>query len=719
MKVPHPLFKQISTLNHLPTLPHILLKLIETCNTENPDLGRIAEIVEKDPALSATILKLVNSAYFGLFRKIEVIKEAVVLVGTSGIRNMALCACIYDAFPRSSASGRFNLKQFWWHSLRCAVVAKRMAAEWEVGSPDEAFLAGLLHDIGKVVLWINFKKPYEALLAECGTDADLMLAGEAAMGASHAEVGAWLLERWCLDPLAVDCARYHHESHDRILQALGMVQVVHVANLLCRIGDDRGDAGLTAAMQLLGREAHECRRLVGQADEEARHVAALLGIDADRLSPAVDVDVDDDDDAAVRQRLIADVHDLTLTMGTLEGFLSAEDPGAVMRCVAEGLQLLFDVKRPLFFLLEEKMGALIGHFPDKTGRYTRHPALAISTQMTGSLVIQSLAEREWMDSHTAPSPLAIIDEQFVRLLGRDGMACLPLIAQNEPVGVLAMGIDGDERPHLLEKIQPLKILIHKGALALRLDAMRRRQLPLIRSQRLEASSDLARRVVHEVNNPLGVIKNYLKVLGMKMAASGIAHDEIRIINDEISRVARLLKKLTTFSDPETSRQRAVDINALLEEIVRLTAEPLLKESGIRLDADLEPSLPAVAADPDGIKQVVINLIKNAAEAMAPKGGRIDIATRFISPPLGEKNTSGGAEPGGMVELVVRDDGPGIPESIRETLFDPYVSTKQGGHSGLGLSVVHNIVRILGGTMACDSSPEAGTSFIINLPAVAK
>ncbi len=714
---PHPLFKQISTLTHLPTLPHILLKLIETCSEDNPDLDRIAEIVGKDPALSATILKLVNSAYFGLFRKVEVIKQAVVLVGTSGIRNMALCACIYDAFPRSSANGRFSLKHFWWHSLRCAVLAKRIAADWEIGNPDEAFLAGLLHDIGKVVLWINFKKPYEALLAECGGNSDLMLAGEAAMGASHADVGAWLLDRWCLDPLAIDCARYHHESRDRIAQALGMVQVVHVANLLCHATEEKTDAGLTAALHLFGRESQQCRRLAEQADEEARQVAVLLGIDADQ--PPSDPSGGAEDDAAVRQRLIADVRDLTLTMGTLEGFLTAEDAGAVMKCMAEGLQILFDVNRLLFFLTDEDVDALVGHFPDKEGRFVRHPELAISTRMTGSLVVQAMIERSWTDSHTAPSPLVIIDEQFVRLLGRGGMACLPLMAQNEPVGVLAMGIDADDRAHLVEKMQPLKILIHKGALALRLDAMRCRQLRLIRAQRLEASSDLARRVVHEVNNPLGVIKNYLKVLAMKMTATGIAHDEIRIINDEISRVARLLRKLTTFSDKERSRVQPVDINALVQDIVRLSGEPLLKASGIDLRTDLEKELPYVDADPDGLKQVVINLIKNAAEAMASGGGRIDIATRFIPPPLGEKPAAGSGHSAGTIEVVVRDDGPGIPEAIRETLFDPYVGTKQNGHAGLGLSVVHNIVDAAGGTLVCNSTPGAGTAFTIRLPAVRK
>ena len=100
MNAQKPFFDQLSTLKNLPTLPHILLKLFESCSQDSVDLDEIAAIVGKDPSLSAKILKLVNSAYFGLPQKVQEINQAVVLVGTSGIRNMAICACVYEAFPK-------------------------------------------------------------------------------------------------------------------------------------------------------------------------------------------------------------------------------------------------------------------------------------------------------------------------------------------------------------------------------------------------------------------------------------------------------------------------------------------------------------------------------------------------------------------------------------------------------------------------------------------
>ena len=705
------MLKQLSTLNNLPTLPHILLKLIEACNRDSQDLDGIAKMVGSDPALSAKILKLVNSAYFGLPRKVESVGEAVVLVGTSGIKNLAMCACVFDAFPKPKGNGAFGLKAFWWHSLRCAFLARQMASEWDVCPPDEAFLSGLLHDIGKAVLWINFTRPYAALLETAGHDSDRLLAGEAHMGATHAEVGAWLLDGWQLAPSIADCVRYHHEPPDRIAHAFGMVQVIHVANLLCRDNETDVQTGLATADRFFGRDPLSVQALLAESDQEAAAVARSLNIDVEAShDPAAGLP--DENDQAVQDRLVGEVRNLSLLVGTLEGFVTAKDRAAILKCIADGLNILFDVRRALFFLIDEK-GVLAGHIPDKAGRYVSHHALAVSMKMKQSLVVRSLVEQRPLDSLQAasPGPLTIIDKQLVRLLGGDAMVCLPLVAQGDPVGVIALGLDSNDLPHLLEHTGLLKVFIHKGALALRLDNLRSRQLQAIQATRMDASSDLARRVVHEVNNPLSIIKNYLKVLGMKMDEAGIEHDALRIINEEITRVGQLLSKLTAFSKKEEPRKAMADINALLEDILALVKASLLDTADIHLHTALEKNLPAVAADPDKLKQVLINLIKNAAEAMADSGGTLDIRTRHFPPPMGAKPQHGG----GYVEIRVRDDGPGIPEAIREKVFDPYVSTKSGRHSGLGLSVVYNTIQSLQGTIFCESTPGEGTVFVVELP----
>ena len=715
MKDQNTFFKRLSALKDLPTLPHILLKLIEACNRDDKDLNEIGEMISKDPALSAKMLKLVNSAFFGLPRKVDLISDAVVLVGTGGIKNLAICACVYEVFPGLPKNSTFNLKQFWWHSLRCAFLAKHMASTQGSCRPDEAFLAALLHDIGKVLLWVNFNRTYSALLEQCGDHTDLQLAGEARMGATHAEVGAWLLERWSLESSIVDCVRYHHEQPDRIEHAFAMVQIVHVANLLCQESADEINGGLAAAYRLLSMDTTRCRELIAKSDEEALDVANSLDIDV--ASAQIVTPAPDEKDDAAHDRLRREIQQLSLTMGILEGFLGAEDQNEILKCMADGLRLLFDIQRSIFFLLDEKRDALVGYVPNQAGTYARHSRFAVSMKMSGSILIGALAQTCARDSFSveSKSALTIIDEQIIRLLGGKGMFCFPLIVHNEPVGVLAVSIESEDLPLILEKTRLMRLITQKGAAALRTEKIRRRELQMVQAKRIDASIDLARRIVHEVNNPLGVIKNYIKVIEMKATEAGLALDELRIINDEVSRVGRLLQKLTSFSRRETPIDAVADLNALLSDILALVREGMLSKSKIDLRTALDPNLPPVAAHPDGLKQVFINLIKNAAAAMAEKGGRIEIQTRHISAPLGTKSTSRGGGENGHVEVVVRDDGPGIEPTVRETLFDPYISTKKGEHSGLGLSVVHNIIKSFQGTIACDSAPGKGTTFTIELP----
>jgi signal transduction histidine kinase len=116
----------------------------------------------------------------------------------------------------------------------------------------------------------------------------------------------------------------------------------------------------------------------------------------------------------------------------------------------------------------------------------------------------------------------------------------------------------------------------------------------------------------------------------------------------------------------------------------------------------------VAAERNGLKQVLINLVKNAAEAMA-QGGNLFVATRRLGP---VKNAHG---PCGEAEITIRDDGPGLPAEVQARIFEPFNSAKGGGHAGLGLSIVHSIVKSLDGRITCESREGRGTRFAVRLP----
>jgi signal transduction histidine kinase len=214
---------------------------------------------------------------------------------------------------------------------------------------------------------------------------------------------------------------------------------------------------------------------------------------------------------------------------------------------------------------------------------------------------------------------------------------------------------------------------------------------------------------------LGIIKNYLKILGLKLAKDSPAQEEIKIINEEIDRVSGIVHGLSQVSQPGKQKKEPVDINVLISDLVKISHDALLMQSGIKAHLNLGSSLPLVITDKHGLKQVFINLIKNAVEAM-PEGGNIYVDTRMASDGLGTETKEGTAGNQQYVETIIRDDGSGIPDVIKSRLFEPFVTSKGEGHAGLGLSISHDIIRELDGMMSCKSDETSGTTFKITLPA---
>ena len=396
--------------------------------------------------------------------------------------------------------------------------------------------------------------------------------------------------------------------------------------------------------------------------------------------------------------------------------LEAPDEASTLREIYHGLQILFDLQEIFIFLYDEDRQGLVGADLGENERWKMVSGLYVPSRIERSLLIRSLEDRRLLDSF---SPLTehksvILDEQLIRFIGKEGILCVPLYSHDEKVGVIVLGLESVEFTHLSQQFGVLQMFARHAAMALCGHRMKKAQLKAVQTERLGASYEMARKVIHEINNPLSIIKNYLKILALKLAEKNIAQDEIRIMNEEIDRVSQILRDLLSFSDITSLPPEPVDINAILSDMVRLTKEPLSSEHGISIHTDLDPSLPPVLGNKNGLKQVFINLIKNAAEALS-KGGNIYLKTRKISPLLGEGSPAATAQATGLAEIVVRDDGPGIPADIQSKIFQPFASTKGGPHSGLGLSVAHNIIKALNGTITCESEEGKGTTFRISLP----
>jgi HD-like signal output (HDOD) protein len=182
------LFERIRSSKNLPTLPHILLRIIEVCNGEEGDFKELSRIIEMDPALTSNILQMINSAHFSLPNKVFNLDQALVLIGMDAVKNIAISASIHHVFKTKEEASSLYLKTFWRHSLLCALLARNLAKKLRYTNPDEAFLSGILHDIGKLLLWVNLPKEYPEIVASSKGNAERLLSEETKLGALHSEV---------------------------------------------------------------------------------------------------------------------------------------------------------------------------------------------------------------------------------------------------------------------------------------------------------------------------------------------------------------------------------------------------------------------------------------------------------------------------------------------------------------------------------------------------
>lgn len=222
----------ISRLDRLPSMPSLYVEIVERLHDPEVGVDEIGEIVARDIAMTAKILKLVNSAFFGLGRRISSPAEAVAYLGTETIKSLVLSIHAFSQFSTAKPGG-FSLEALWSHSQQCAGLAKEIARlqEAERKIIDEAFVSGLLHDTGKLILACNFPGDYGRVLqaGQPGPQA-LLAAEESTFGANHAEVGSFLLGLWGLPVPVVEAVALHHQPGKCSHLAFSPLTAVHVAN---------------------------------------------------------------------------------------------------------------------------------------------------------------------------------------------------------------------------------------------------------------------------------------------------------------------------------------------------------------------------------------------------------------------------------------------------------------------------------------------------------
>ncbi len=197
-----------SVLDKVPPIAGAVMELLRSLDDENLDAAGLAKKIGHDPVLSARLLKIVNSPFYGVAGKVGSLQEAVMVLGFSSVRRLALAVSLNASFP-VHGEGEADPRRLWRHSFCTALCAQALARHARVDA-DAAFTAGLLHDIGRIALIAADAQRFAAVLAARPQHADLDAAEIAVLGFSHAEFGARLLERWHLPQTLVRAVEFHH-----------------------------------------------------------------------------------------------------------------------------------------------------------------------------------------------------------------------------------------------------------------------------------------------------------------------------------------------------------------------------------------------------------------------------------------------------------------------------------------------------------------------------
>lgn len=276
----------IENIDHLPSLPAIVTRLIEVVNSPDSSADDAAKLIEKDPALTSKIIRLANSAFYGIPRSISSVSTAVVILGFSTIRSIVLSAALMKVFPGTTKRS-FDRDRFWKHSIVTALASRLLARHFiniRMMDPESAFCAGILHDLGKLIFDEYLTEDYlKACEYARNNGIPLLSAEKEILGITHAEIGMILAEKWELPPDLGLPLVYHHSpsSTDKLVD---LVTTVHIADVLAH---ESGNAIWDNEER--PEEWDQAREVLRLGDSDYQKVTETLALSLEKSSEFFDI----------------------------------------------------------------------------------------------------------------------------------------------------------------------------------------------------------------------------------------------------------------------------------------------------------------------------------------------------------------------------------------------------------------------------------------------
>ena len=686
----------------IPSPPEVLLRLMRTLDDDNATVSDVAALVGQDPNLTSRILAVANSAALNRGQRLDTLDACLMALGMRLVRTLATCISIQSVFEKDTVLSAVEVADFWGNSLLVAEFARDIAEQIDFEQPSHAYLVGLLHNVGELILSQVLGESYQSFIASFHHHPQLVNEEQVMFGVTHAEVGAWFVAQWNLDSTWADSVAFHHAATQEIGQATTLPQVVWLAQVLTQPvlqTSEELDALLAQLPLKIGAgwllEARE------RAIVRTKQIADALGMQVTAGFPQ-------------RARYTPSVSVIANKGSAEQGLAALLGPAAVMHPLQECLQdfehvedVLQAIQESFFILFELQHTAILLRTPDgeqlrgvgAKGQATFLSSMKLVLGSSHSLLVEAAKTRQSQSCFTHQAPLSLIDRQVVRALGTDGFVCWPLVAAEAVIGVLLVGVD-EEESSLLEKSKNyiLKFLKISAESISKITKKSIIEQALLKDadERIKIN---AAQLAHEVGNPLGIIKSYLRILKKKISEENIGN-EFTVLEEEINRVSNIFESSGKSGECVDIKN---SISRILIDLDSLYSEALFLSKNIHFEL-IVPEHDVLSNFENGaLKQIILNLWKNASEALK-SGDQLKVL-------LQDEVWHNGKL---FSKIQIKDNGPGIPSEKLDGLFEE-VKFYAGQKRGMGLSLVGKLAKQEGMLISAHSQSGLGTDISIFVP----
>ncbi len=685
----------------LPSPPHILSKLLDICHDPDSSTDELANIISFDAALTSKLIMAVNKAAFTIEQRIINLEQAITLIGPDLVKSMVITSSIQQLFAGLINTQKVFLYNAWLDSLYCAVFARDLAIALDYEYPEDAYLAGLLHDVGQIVFDARYHDQYVKIF-NLKTEAETIAQETSKFGVSHTELGAAILEQWpSLSPAIADAVRYHHEEEELLQGCDILCRIVAEASNIAQHWSRAGKADKKWHSALISDS--DLNKIYLHVQDRVAQTAAKLGISLTRGK------------SLTQDHLTGEIEKETIRLArkirdaSLVKVISAEETPEEILDSPRNLLLKIAREMQLYFSITDV--ALLFHDPKSADYLTLYetslaaPVSKFSVNNNNSQVCQSFNEKRklWIEtenSDTRKSPIS--DRQIIRRLHHDIALSLPIKHADEVVGTIVIGSHKTQKNNL-EKLSDIissyleniaKIWVKSNP-----NSSRQTLADLAKSEAEQRDID---KLIHEISNPLSVIGNYIDIVRLKAEAEGTeGNKELGILKEELHRIRNIV---LNFKEGKDSEPELVFLNAELESCIPLYVKSTSGENEIQTMWSLDRKDPAVNITRDALRQIILNLVKNAVEAQTDDAAIMVSSHHFV-------NIDGKA----FAQFSISDRGKGVDVKTREHLFSPLISKKEGDHRGLGLSVVAEILSRFDGQIKYMQNEVRGAFFEVSIP----